>query len=774
MTKWVGCGLALWSVGAAATAWAQSFPPSARATAEPDEVLVGATVQLSSAGSLDPDNGPEPLSFAWDFGDGTTSTDAAPAHAYAAARAYIATLTVSDGAEQAIATVTVHVLAPPTATRPCHTSGLALAADGRSLWAANPDSSSVSLLDLTVATPVKLAELRVCARPRTVALALDGERLLVTCQGENSIAEIDVAARRVVRHIAVGHEPYGVVVVPTDGRVVVTNQGGDSVVVLAANLEPRASLEVEDGPRAIAVASDGRRAFITHFITRGDTGTVSIVDLETERVAGSIALVEDPGPDTTSSGRGFPNLLATSALDPAGGTLWVGGLKSNTGAGAYRTGSPVPPENVVRGLLAPIDVASGVESLVRRIDTNDADSVSGLAFSPNGRWVYVAHQGAGTLSTYDLSEATLYDPGAGATVPFASRVEVGDAPQSVAVTSDGRRAYVGNFLSRDVTVLDLEDPARPVVAATVPVTSESLAPAVALGKRLFYRSAEPVHSQSNYIACTSCHPDGGMSDGRVWDFTQRGEGLRTTKDLRGAGGLGYGPLHWSANFDEIQDFENDIVLHAGGTGLAQDGLPPNPPLGAPNAGRGAALDGLAAYVSSLTRAPPSPYRGATGELSEAAGRGRVLFESVGCADCHPPPSFTVSSGELIDTGTLTEASGSRLGGPLTGIDPPSLIGLWDRGPYLHDGSARTLRDVFRARPTVLEAELTAALSDPELDDLVAYLLTLDGAADPEAPPVPDAAPEGCACRSSAGALSWLAVLSRRRRPRGRRNQGVLR
>jgi MYXO-CTERM domain-containing protein len=279
----------------------------------------------------------------------------------------------------------------------------------------------------------------------------------------------------------------------------------------------------------------------------------------------------------------------------------------------------------------------------------------------------------------------------------------------------------------------------------VTVTEEPLPPSVANGKRLFYRSAEPRHSRDNYIACASCHPDGGM-DGRTWDLTQGGEGLRNTIDLRGRGGTGHGPVHWSANFDEIQDFENAIVGDFGGTGLAGDGEPPRPPLDAlPNAGRSTDLDDLAAFVASLSDAPPSPYRTPAGELTEPARRGKALFESeeLECTGCHVPPRFTDSvlttdpaDYVLYDVGTLRETSGGRLGGPLPGIDTPTLVGIWDTAPYLHDGSAATLREVLVDRNPDDRHGRTSALSEDELDDLAAYLLSIDGR--PDDPPRPTA------------------------------------
>jgi hypothetical protein len=55
---------------------------------------------------------------------------------------------------------------------------------------------------------------------------------------------------------------------------------------------------------------------------------------------------------------------------------------------------------------------------------------------------------------------------------------------------------------------------------------------------------------------------------------------------------------------------------------------------------------------------------------------------------------TLGAPTLHDVGTLRSTSGGRLGGPLPGIDTPSLLGVFSAGPYFHDGSAPTLDDVF--------------------------------------------------------------------------------
>jgi MYXO-CTERM domain-containing protein len=526
--------------------------------------------------------------------------------------------------------------------------------------------------------------------------------------------------------------PWGVLPL-ADGRILVS--APDAAAVLVIDGEDIGLVETAPEPRALAVDAEGSLAWVTHFRST-ELGRVSVIDLESLDVVAEVPLAEDPGPDTASSGRGFPNLLSTAVMTPAGDRLWVGGVKSNTSRGEWLDGNPLTPRNRVRGAMFPLDPVGHTEVMARRLDTNDADSVAALAFSPRGRFAYLVHQGAGRLSVYDLPKAALVEPGAGDTATFETRIDLGHKPDGIAITADGTRAYVRNELSRDIMVIDLSTPADAAVIATIVVTGEPLSAEILLGKQLFHRSRAPEHADQNYIACASCHPDGG-NDGRTWDFTQAGEGLRNTADLRGHAGTGDGPVHWSANFDEIQDFENDIVNGFGGTGLAHDGMPPFPPLDPQsNAGRSAELDALAAYVTSLSTPPRSPWRNPDGSLGEAALRGKALFFSVdtGCATCHAPPRLTDSTlladpFVLHDVGTLLPSSGGRLGGELLGIDTPTVIGVWASAPYLHDGRAATLHDVLTTFNPDDAHGVTSPLDDDELDDLVAFMLALQGDAD---------------------------------------------
>jgi mono/diheme cytochrome c family protein len=123
------------------------------------------------------------------------------------------------------------------------------------------------------------------------------------------------------------------------------------------------------------------------------------------------------------------------------------------------------------------------------------------------------------------------------------------------------------------------------------------------------------------------------------------------------------------------------------------------------------LDALAAYVNFGI---PLPIPPATDPALVA--RGRAIFEraDVGCAACHSGPRFT-DSGQgnpglelggairLHDVGTCATGGawpdnpGADVANdPRTAcdFDTPSLSGIASSPPYLHDGSAPTLRDVL--------------------------------------------------------------------------------
>ena len=106
-----------------------------------------------------------------------------------------------------------------------------------------------------------------------------------------------------------------------------------------------------------------------------------------------------------------------------------------------------------------------------------------------------------------------------------------------------------------------------------------------------------------------------------------------------------------------------------------------------------------------------------GKLSEAAKRGKRVFLHAGCAVCHPPELFTDLHAHDVGTRAPFDKPADR-------FDTPTLIELWRTAPYLHDGSAATIREVLTTRNPHDQHGRTANLSSRETEDLCAYLLSL--------------------------------------------------
>ncbi len=139
-------------------------------------------------------------------------------------------------------------------------------------------------------------------------------------------------------------------------------------------------------------------------------------------------------------------------------------------------------------------------------------------------------------------------------------------------------------------------------------------------------------------------------------------------------------------------------------------------------------------------APPAPSTPATEAARAAAERGRLLFESLGCAACHVPelqagdhPVAAISGARVrLYSDMLLHDMGAELAGPCTSGASPTeyrtepLMGLGHRTVFLHDGRAGRLIDAVLLHGG--EAERTrdafASLDRVTQEDLIRFLATL--------------------------------------------------
>ena len=659
------------------------------------------------------------VAYEWDFGDGTrwdAPRETATAEiTYAAPGRYRATLTAigSDGARRtdvAILSVTRPVVFAPVASS-------TILRDGEGVVALVPDAGQVVRV-VRVDDAFAVSErFDVCADAARLATLADG-RFLVTCPQSDALEASD-GARVELRY---GARPFGVVR-RADGRIFATLQGTGEVVELGMDLAVIGRWPAIADARGIATLPDGR-LIVTRWRSVDGLGRVAVIDPDVDARAEWTLAKDLQGASDTEIG-GVPTWLDQPLVAPSGGEVAFAAMQANLDHGPLFDGEEPAFDTVLRAVVSFVDVAENAEDFEERKQFDGRGFASAGVYSARGDFLFLAMRGSRVIERLDRLTG-----GASGTV-----LESGIGVEGLALSADDRWLFANAGLSRELRVWDVSDlRGVPLPAQVLPLLDvEPLDPIILRGKQLFNDSFDPRLSREGYIACAHCHLDGD-SDGLTWDFTARGEGLRNTISMLGRMGAGHGPIHWTGNFDEIQDFEHDIRGPFGGEGLLDDAAfaMADTSLGAPKAGLGADLDALAAYATSLDAVHRSPHKTADGQRTDAMIRGAAIFERLECDSCHVPPLYTDSAfsepgvPRLYDVGTLSDASGQRLGLPLIGVDTPTLLGLFDSAPYLHDGSAATLLDVLITRnPDGLHGE-AGDLSPAELADLEAFLLGLDG------------------------------------------------
>jgi cytochrome c peroxidase len=234
-----------------------------------------------------------------------------------------------------------------------------------------------------------------------------------------------------------------------------------------------------------------------------------------------------------------------------------------------------------------------------------------------------------------------------------------------------------------------------LAAETTVLIADALPPDVSFGRKLFHDATNAQIAKNGAVSCASCHPD-GRSDGRTWQFVF---GPRNTPQL-GGGILETAPFHWPGDVSDVPDLNRMTVLpFMGGSGLPAE-----------------SFELVASFIDTI-RPAPAP-NALEGRLSDAALRGKLIFESAEtqCTTCHAGNHFTDNASYDV----RTKANDFDI----THFQVPVLHGLNRSGPYLHDGSQQTLRDLVNNVVKTDRMGVGSHLTNDEVDDLVAYLETL--------------------------------------------------
>jgi mono/diheme cytochrome c family protein len=329
------------------------------------------------------------------------------------------------------------------------------------------------------------------------------------------------------------------------------------------------------------------------------------------------------------------------------------------------------------------------------------------AWSPDAETLFVAHAGTHEVSSIRFpavveklkrprtNSAPFIDPVNDLSFLSGLRERIklpaGDlGPRGLAVVKG--RVITANYFSDTLTILD---PGKRGSRVSVRLAPERPMDEVRMGEFYFH---DATICLQGWQSCASCHPGEGRVDALNWDLLNDGIGNpKNNKSLLLAHRT---PPSMSLGVRENAEF----AVRSGIKNILVTVQPP------------AVARAMDAYLKSL-KPVPSPHLKAGGELSEAATRGQKIFNRAGCASCHPPGLFTDL--QSYDVDTL-----NRFDPPESALDTPTLIEVWRTAPYLHDGSAATLREVFTTRNRADRHGVTSKLTEAELDDLCEYVLSL--------------------------------------------------
>lgn len=580
---------------------------------------------------------------------------------------------------------------------------MAFSPDGRLLYVVCQDSDEVRVVDAQSTKVV--ATIPVGHVPRGIALSPDGSRLYITNAWSDTVSVIDTSRREVVQTLPTGFEPSGVVIDRAGETLYVANRLSNdiSVIDLKTGQEIKRLLAGR-GASYLASSPDGKWIFCTHIYPNAGAfrtppnSEITVIDSESRVVVERKALRNVAGV--------FHVAISSD------GKLGV--------AAQLRPKNLIPLAHVEHGwvfgdslTLFGEDVGGLVQVPLDELDRYYA-LPWGVAITPDKAKILLTTAGSQSVTVIDVphllatvrSRRQPFANDLSASAEYVSaRIPVGHNPRGVLLSPDGKRLYVANRLDDDIAVIGT---ASNKVVSTIDLGGPKKVDALRRGERLFYTADFAFQGQ---FGCSNCHLDATI-DGLQWDLEPDGFG-KDIVDNRSLENLaGTEPFKWNGgNPDmptECGPRTEKFFFRSQSFNQQQ-------------------LTDLVTFVYSLPYRP-NRYRSASAELTPAQERGKALFERTKsksgvpipdtnqCTYCHSGPKFTSQKQVDVGSGKITDRS------PI--VDVPQLPNVAYSAPYLHDGSARSLEEIW----TVFNPKDTHGVSNDltkdELNDLIEYLKTL--------------------------------------------------
>jgi YVTN family beta-propeller protein len=539
--------------------------------------------------------------------------------------------------------------------------------------AADSDRDRIWLIDLA-SRNVTSVDLKDGDEPGRVVEDGAG-RIHVALRGSGAVVTIDPASAKVTDSTPVCAAPRGLAYDPSGDVVHVACNGGELVTLPAAGGQPVRNLRLDRDIRDIAVSGDKL------LVSRFRSAEVLTIDSQ-----GKVLNRKQPPNFATFGNPEFdkfsPAFSPTGAFRmvslPSGGVVMSHQRSLTTTViveqpGGYGGGDKGDgcDGSIVHPTITSFDKSGNPSAIASPVIPQSVLPVD-IAVAADGE--QLAMVAAGSNKVIRTSISKLRQESGGELSPCATTAEplnVAGEPIAVAfwngkLIAQTRQPAAIYFLSEHTTPLLL--PGAVSVADT--------------GHDLFHRAA----SETSAISCASCHLE-GLHDGHVWNFDITG--ARRTQTM-GGDIFKTAPFHWDGDMSGLSAIMSEVFVNRMG-GALQGPRHLN------------AMENWMGKIPTLPRSLPNAPE-------SAIAHGAELFVSSGCQACHSGEMLTNNSNADVGTGKAFQV--------------PSLIGIADRAPFLHDGCAATLKDRFGPCGGGDKHGKTSNLTPAELNDLVSYLETL--------------------------------------------------
>ncbi len=520
---------------------------------------------------------------------------------------------------------------------------------------------------------------------------------------QGRVLAIDTAKMRVQKTFDVGHTPSGIALSPEGARIAVCNRFDNNVQILDTKTGKEvAKIPMRREPISAVWTPDGSRIFVGNHLPVGAANgdyvgsVISVIDCATMKVSTNIAL---PNGSTA---------IRQLCVSADGKFVYATHL-----LGHYQ----LPTTQLERGwmyvnTLTILDAKAPAYINTVLLDDVDLGAANpwGVAISPDGKWLCVAHAGSQEISIID--RAALHDrldraakgekitevtKSAADVVtdlsfvyPIRRRVTVaGNGPRGITVGGD--KVFTAEYFTDSIGAVSLTNDYEKAVS--LPLGKPEKMSVVRRGEMIFDDAARCFQ---HWQSCQSCHPD-TRADALNWDLLN--DGIGNPKNVKSML-LSHKtpPAMWLGVRDNAE------VAVRSGFKYIQFAVVPDEDA--------CAVD---TYLKSLEQVQ-SPHL-VNGRLSSSAKRGKEIYKNAGCAECHPSPLYTDLKSHEVGTSDEPVDAGEK-------FDTPTLAEIWRTAPYFHDGRAATLEEMFTKYNSDNKHGATKFLTKEQLHDLIEYVSSL--------------------------------------------------